>query len=65
MMNEYKIILRGNSTEVVKQIKLKTTTSKRRNRTLRRRDFKSEGDYNNYLLKALTNYAQYIIKRKK
>ena len=64
-MNEYKIILRGNSTQVVKQIKLKTTMSKRRNRTLSRRDFKSEADYNNHLLKALTNYAQFIIKRKK
>jgi hypothetical protein len=64
-MNEYKIILRGNSTQVVKQVKLKTTTAKRRNRTLSRRDFKSESDYNNHLLKALTNYAQFIIKRKK
>ena len=65
-MNEnYRIILKGNSTEVVKSIKLKTTTSKRRNRTLSRRDFKSEADYNNHLLKALNNYAQYIIKRKK
>lgn len=64
-MNEYKIILRGNSTQVVKQVKLKTTTAKRRNRTLNRRDFKSEGDYNNHLLKALKNYAQFIIKRKK
>ena len=65
MTQNYKIILKGNSTEVVKSIKLKTTTAKRRNRTLSRRDFKSEGDYNNYLLKALSNYAHFIIKRKK
>ena len=65
MNQNYRIILKGNSTQVVKQIKLKTTTAKRRNRTLSRRDFKSEADYNNYLLKALNNYANYIIKRKK
>jgi hypothetical protein len=64
MNQNYKIILKGNSTEVVKSIKLKTTTSKTRRRTLSRKDFKSEREYNNHLLKALKPYVEYITKHK-